>query len=100
MSFSNLTKSQARLRQRGKCAQCGESLNETEEAAHYLLRESSGGEDKEQNCIILGQNCHSAVHGNANFHTSYITPVGHFPYANIYGGQKPAPAPRRAPAGR
>ncbi len=28
MSFSNLTKSQARLRQRGKCAHCGESLNE------------------------------------------------------------------------
>jgi hypothetical protein len=91
MSFSNLTKSQARLRQRGKCARCGEPLVETEEAAHYLLRESSGGPDKEENCIILCQNCHSTVHGNANFHGSYITTVGHFPYANIYGGRTSAP---------
>ena len=88
MSFSNLTKSQARLRQRGKCAHCGQSLNEIEESAHYLLRENGGGPDSEENCVVLCQNCHSTVHGNANFHTSYITTVGHFPSANIYGSHQ------------
>ena len=92
MSFSNLTKSQARLRQRGKCAHCGESLVETEEAAHYLLRENSGGEDKEENCVMLCQGCHTTVHGNANFHTSYVSTIGHFPYANIYGSHQPRQA--------
>lgn len=88
MSFSNLTKSQARLRQRGKCAFCGESLNAMEEAAHYLLRENCGGPDKEDNCVILCQDCHSTVHNNASFQSSYISPLSHFPYANIYGGHR------------
>ena len=88
MSFSNLTKSQARLRQHGKCARCGESLIETEESAHYLLRENCGGSDHDENCVVLCQGCHSTVHGNENFHTSYVTTVGHFPYADIYGGQR------------
>ncbi|HXF49092.1 MAG TPA: HNH endonuclease [Verrucomicrobiae bacterium] len=91
MSFSNLTKSQARLRQNGKCARCGETLVETEEAAHYLLRESSGGPDKEDNCVVLCQNCQTLAYHNANFHTSYVTPVGHFPYANLYGAHRSAP---------
>lgn len=92
MSFSNLTKSQARLRQRGKCAHCGESLNETEESAHYLLRENCGGPDREENCVILCQGCHSIVHNNASFQSCYVAPLSHFPYANIYGGQKQAQA--------
>ncbi|MCI0404729.1 MAG: HNH endonuclease [candidate division Zixibacteria bacterium] len=89
MSFSNLTKSQARLRQRGKCAHCGESLNEMEESAHYLLRESSGGPDKEENCVMLCQNCHSIVHNNASFQSCYVAPMAYFPYANIYGSHQP-----------
>ena len=89
MSFSNLTKSQTRLRQRGKCAHCGQSLVETEEAAHYLLRESSGGPDKEENCVILCGRCHHTVHNNASFQTSYLAPLSHFPYANIFGSHQP-----------
>ena len=85
MSFSNLTKNQARFRQRGKCAHCGQSLNELDESAHYLLRENFGGPDKEENCVILCQGCHSTVHNNASFQSSYLAPLSHFPYANIYG---------------
>ncbi len=92
MSFSNLTKLQARLRQRGKCALCGQSLNETEESAHYLLRENCGGADKEENCVVLCQSCHPVVHNNASFQSCYVSPMAYFPNANIYGSHRPTPA--------
>ncbi len=92
MSFSNLTKYKARFRQWGKCALCGESLDNIEEFAHHLWPESQGGPDKEDNCVILCGNCHYRVHNDGNYRSCIVAPLSYFPYANIHGGHKPTPS--------
>ncbi len=83
MPFSYITTSKARFRQWGRCALCGESLNDTEEFAHHLIPQILGGPDKEKNCVILCGHCHHRSQNDGNFQGQIIAPLSYFPYAKI-----------------
>jgi len=57
MKFSEKTKEEARFRQWGLCAVCGEDLADMWEEAHHVHPNHLGGADKSENCVILCDNC-------------------------------------------
>lgn len=45
-----------------KCERCGERCGRL--AGHHRLPKSQGGQDTDDNCVILGKPCHTHVHDN------------------------------------
>lgn len=62
---------QARLRQFGLCAGCGDSLVDVWEEAHHVIPNQSGNPANQdhgwlrtvENCVIVCDTCHDDVHG-------------------------------------
>lgn len=80
MRFSERTKREARLRQNGRCAACGENLDDVWEEAHHIFPNSYGGADRPDNCVILCDACHSHIHYDGRFRSRIIAPRNYFRY--------------------
>jgi 5-methylcytosine-specific restriction endonuclease McrA len=87
--FSPGTKAKARERQDGKCAKCGTNLFYHEEHAHHVVPNQSGDWEIEddaymktkENCVILCDVCHEAVH-NLNTRTGAVAPPSYFRWSH------------------
>lgn len=82
MRFSEPTKRDARWRQHGRCAVCGEDLDWQEEFAHHVHPDALGGPDEADNCAVLCRPCHERVHNDARFRTGIVAPPSYFRYWN------------------
>lgn len=80
MRFSTSTKRHARLRQNGRCALCGEKLDNVWEEAHHIWPDSLDGRDHPDNCVILCDVCHGHVHNQSNFQSCIVAPKSYFRY--------------------
>jgi RNA-directed DNA polymerase len=61
-----LSKQKLAKRQKGRCAECGESLfNEEELQVHHLLARSKGGKDTYSNLALVHLLCHQHIHAKA-----------------------------------
>jgi 5-methylcytosine-specific restriction endonuclease McrA len=80
MIFTPSTKRNARWRQKGKCAVCGDDLEWQEEFAHHIYPHSLGGADKVENCAILCGPCHNRVHNDGRFRSRVVAPRSYFPF--------------------
>ncbi|MEQ1831479.1 MAG: HNH endonuclease signature motif containing protein [Candidatus Eisenbacteria bacterium] len=82
MRFTARTKMAARLRQYGRCAGCGERLDDIEEHAHHVHPHALGGADAVDNCVILCVNCHEHVHAGGGFRSGVVAPRSYYRYWN------------------
>jgi 5-methylcytosine-specific restriction endonuclease McrA len=82
MRFSESTKREARWRQNGRCAVCGENLDWQEEFAHHVHPDALDGPDHADNCAILCAPCHVRVHCDGRFRTGIVAPRSYFEYWN------------------
>ena len=58
-----LSKQKLAKRQKGRCAECGESLfNDEELQVHHLLARSQGGKDTYSNLALVHLLCHQQIH--------------------------------------
>jgi len=85
-AFKTPAQAQARLRQAGLCAHCGDSLDDIEEHAHHVIPNQAGNpRDPDhawlaspENCVILCHVCHEAVHGHGNYVRGGVAPAQYF----------------------
>ncbi len=88
--FEDGVKKQARLRQFGLCAVCGDSMNDLYEHAHHVVPNQSGnvaisadswlkGED---NCVILCEDCHFIVHDGGRYQKGAVAPPDYYKYSH------------------
>jgi 5-methylcytosine-specific restriction endonuclease McrA len=69
--FPDTVKDEARLRQFGLCACCGDSLDDEWEEAHHVVPNQSGDPTNPEhswlrtleNCVVLCDQCHHVAHG-------------------------------------
>lgn len=81
---------EARLRQHGMCAHCGEWLDDLEERAHHVAPNQTGDPadlkhgwlSSADNCVIICYDCHDRVHENANFRFGATAPPAYFPFSH------------------
>jgi 5-methylcytosine-specific restriction endonuclease McrA len=78
--FSASTRMMARIRQRGRCAVCGDGLDNIEEFAHHLDPRSLGGAGSVDNCAIVCRDCHYIVHAHGRYRTRIVAARNYFPY--------------------
>ncbi len=89
-SFTPAVKFQARFRQNGKCACCGDSLDDVIENAHHVIPNQSGDETKpdhkwlatEENCVVLCFMCHGRVHQDNRYRAGAVAPPSYYPYSH------------------
>jgi hypothetical protein len=87
--FSSAVQKEARLRQFGLCALCGESLDDAWEEAHHVVPNQSGDENNPShawlrtsaNCVILCDACHDRVHGH-NKTSGAVAPPEYYKYSH------------------
>jgi len=92
--FDENIKQKAFFRQWNKCAHCGRSLIDVYDHAHHVVpnqlgRAGNPGDSwlrKEDNCIILCDNCHNRIHQNGNYRTGAVASPDYFPYS--HGNEK------------
>ncbi len=88
--FNPRVKRDARFRQYGLCAQCGQSMDDDYEHAHHVVPNQSGdaanpthlwlkGSD---NCVILCETCHYAVHDSGRYQTGAVAPPAYYKYSH------------------
>ena len=90
--FGPREKTTARLRQRGLCAHCGDSLGSVWEEAHHVVPNQSGqaGAPAHQwlksadNCVILCDGCHERVHEDGKYQKGAVAPPDY--YRHSHGG--------------
>ena len=80
MRFSESTKQAARLRQRSRCAVCGDGLDDQLEFAHHIHPNALGGPDLADNCAVLCGPCHHRVHNDGRFRSGIVAPRTYFQY--------------------
>ena len=73
--FSESTKREARLRQWGVCALCGDSLDDEWEHARHLMPIMLGRKPDVANCVALCEDCHDGAHYNGNFSSGVVAPA-------------------------
>jgi hypothetical protein len=89
-SFRNPTTREARLRQCGRCALCGDSLDDLEEHAHHVVPNQSGDPQNAThgwilttvNCVVLCHVCHEAVHAGGRYVKGALAPPDYFMYSH------------------
>lgn len=89
-NFNAKAKTQARLRQDGLCACCGEDLNDGLEYAHHVIPDQSGDASRPahsalsdvDNCVVLCTECHLHVHENGRFRYGAVAPASYFRYSH------------------
>ena len=78
--FGDTTKNDARKRQEGLCAACGEDLTDYFEHAHHVVPKQTGKGPADfwlrsaDNCVVLCEDCHTAYHGHGRFATVAAPP--------------------------
>jgi 5-methylcytosine-specific restriction endonuclease McrA len=88
--FRTPAQSQARFRQSGMCAQCGENLDDLEEHAHHVIPNQSGRANDPNhrwlafadNCVVLCHTCHERVHENGRYRIGAVAPPDYFRYSH------------------
>jgi hypothetical protein len=78
--FTESVKKEARLRQKGFCAHCGDSLNWQWEEAHHVVPDQCGLKDDDKhhwlkttlNCVVLCGACHFEIGHGGNTKTGII----------------------------
>jgi hypothetical protein len=94
--FSPTTRFQARLRQKGMCACCGDELRDVLEHGHHVIPNQSGqpGNPKHawlsstENCVVLCAQCHERVHQDARYRAGGVAPPSYYPHS--HGGNQAA----------
>lgn len=89
-AFNQTVKDQARFRQGGKCACCGQRLDDVEEHAHHVVPNQSGSPGNPQhawiassdNCVILCHVCHERVHQDGRYREGAVAPASYYPYSH------------------
>lgn len=89
-AFTPQVKREARIRQYGICAHCGESLDDVWEAAHHVVPNQSGAADDPEdaflrtadNCVVLCDDCHDAAHAHGAFLLGAVAPADWYPYSH------------------
>jgi hypothetical protein len=88
--FSTATQQQARQRQNGVCACCGEKLDDVVEHAHHVVPNQSGSATdarhlwlkSAENCVVLCDTCHYRVHQDGRYRTGAVAPPGYYPHSH------------------
>jgi 5-methylcytosine-specific restriction endonuclease McrA len=88
--FKTPAQSEARLRQAGRCAQCGDSLDDEEEHAHHVVPNQSGNPRdpnhawlaSSENCVVLCHVCHGRVHQDGRTRTGAVAPPSYFKHSH------------------
>jgi hypothetical protein len=88
--FTETVANEARLRQNGKCACCGMSLDDVMENAHHVIPNQSGEAKnpdhawlmKVENCVILCEDCHYRVHQDGRYQNGAIAGPDYYPYSH------------------
>ena len=89
-AFRSGAKEQARFRQFGMCAQCGEGLDDLDEHAHHVVPNQSGapGDPRHawlasaDNCVVLCDVCHDVVHAGGSYRVGGVAPASYFPHSH------------------
>jgi 5-methylcytosine-specific restriction endonuclease McrA len=88
--FSDATKREARLRQFGNCAVCGESMSWVEEHAHHVFPNQAGDPSNAahawirsaENCVILCYLCHGVVHEYGRYRDGSMAQPEYFEHSH------------------
>ena len=88
--FTSNVIDQARLRQNGKCALCGSTLDDLAEDAHHVIPNQSGDPGNPahdwlrsvDNCVVLCSLCHDRGHEDAKFRAGSVAPPDYYPYSH------------------
>jgi hypothetical protein len=88
--FAWHTRLEARQRQGGACACCGELLDGVLEHAHHVVPNQSGraGEPRHlwlrsiDNCAVLCDLCHWRVHQDGRYRTGAVAPPEYYPHSH------------------
>jgi hypothetical protein len=94
--FRSPVKFEARLRQVGRCAVCGEDLDDSDEEAHHVAPRQSGKPRDlghawlrtSDNCVVICGLCHGAVHQGSKFRFGAVAPPSYFRFS--HGGDRTA----------
>ena len=86
--FTDSTKMQALLRQKHKCASCGEKISSLKEIGkkshkygegahgHHMKHDQQGGTNHLSNCVILCESCHYTVHEGGHYRNKSSNLIG------------------------
>jgi 5-methylcytosine-specific restriction endonuclease McrA len=88
--FLKPTVAEARLRQWGLCAHCGDSLDDVWENAHHVIPNQTGTPKQAasaflrtaDNCVILCESCHFAAHAHGNFRFGAVALADWYPFSH------------------
>jgi 5-methylcytosine-specific restriction endonuclease McrA len=97
-AFAPGTSNAARLRQRGLCAQCGESLDDELEFGHHVVSNQCGNPSDQshawlrtlQNCVALCHECHMRVHQDGHTRDGAVAPPSYFKFSHETAAQHQA----------
>jgi len=87
--FDDTVRREARLRQFGLCAHCGDSLTDQWEEAHHAIPNQSGDPNHPahawlrtvDNCVVLCDLCHHVAHAE-NTRTGAVAPPEFYEYSH------------------
>jgi hypothetical protein len=87
---------EARLRQYGRCAVCGDDLEWVEEHGHHVVPNQSGRASNAadtflrstENCVVLFTVCHWAVHDGGRYQCGAVAPPDYYEYSHGPNGGK------------
>jgi hypothetical protein len=87
--FTKSVQKEARSRQSGVCACCGESLNDQWEEAHHVVPNQCGDKNNPNhewlrtavNCVVLCDGCHDQVHGE-NKTSGAVAPPDYYRFSH------------------
>ena len=88
--FLASTRRRAHFRQHGLCAVCGENLEDLFDNAHHVIPNQSGTAGHAQhawlrevdNCVVLCDACHDAVHDSGRFRNGATAPPSYFEFSH------------------
>jgi len=84
---------EARIRQWGRCAACGDALEGWEESHHVIPNRAGRMADPDDaflrsaaNCVVLCDSCHAAAHSHGAYSTGAVAPPGWYRYSHGTAG--------------
>jgi hypothetical protein len=88
--FGTLVRQESRLRQHGRCACCGDILDDLIEHAHHVVPNQSGSPKdtthqwlrSTENCVVLCEICHERVHQDGNYRLGAVAPPSYYTYSH------------------
>ena len=80
--FSNGVVIDAWVRQRQRCALCGENLTNLTFQAHHMRRWADGGDSRLDNCALLCDDCHYEAHNSGRYVQPFELLQSEYEYIN------------------